>query len=210
MKHEDHSKVWDRVYSEDRAFFGEEPSAFSRMCYDLMKRFNVKKVLELGCGHGRDCIFFASRGIEVETFDYSKVAVEILAKHARRSGLQIHVRVLDAKKGLPYPNAEFDAVYSHMFFNMHFTVKELRFLFSEVKRVLKINGFHFFSVRSRKDRFYGKGRKIANNVYDVNGFVLRFFTKEEIMDFMEGFKVINILEGEEEPASLYLVFSKKN
>jgi len=210
MKHEDQGKVWNRVYSEDQAFFGEEPSAFSSMCYDLMKRSGVKKVLELGCGHGRDCVFFASRGIEVETFDYSKVAVEIVAKHARRSGLRINARVLDAKKGLPYPDAEFDAVYSHMFFSMHFTIKELKFLFIEVKRVLKTNGFHFFSVRSRKDRFYGRGRKIDDNVYDVKGFVLRFFEKEEIMDLMKGFKRIKIAEGEEEPASLYLVFSKKS
>ena len=210
MKREDHSKVWDRVYSGDRSFFGEEPSAFSRMCYDLMKKSNMKKVLELGCGHGRDCVFFASRGIEVETFDYSKVAVKIVTTHARRSGLRINAMVLDAKKGLPYPDATFDAAYSHMFFSMHFTVKELKFLFSEVKRVLKANGFHFFSVRSRKDRFYGKGKKIDDNVYDVSGFVLRFFAKEEIMDFMQGFKIIRIMEGEEEPASLYLVFSKKN
>ncbi len=185
MTHEDQRKVWDRVYSEDKQFFGEEPSAFSRICYDLMKLSNVKKVLELGCGYGRDCIFFASRGIEVETFDHSKVAVNILTAHARRSGLRIHARVLDATKGLPYPDAVFDAVYSHMFFNMHFTVKELKFLFSEVKRVLRINGFHFFSVRSKKDRFYGKGRKIDDDVYDVKGFVLKFFTRKQIMDFME-------------------------
>ena len=210
MKRVDQSKVWDGVYGKDRSFFGEEPSAFSQMCYDLMKTSNVKKVLELGCGHGRDCVFFASRGIEVDTFDYSKVAVEILTAHARRSGLRINARVLDAKKGLSNPDAEFDAVYSHMFFSMHFTIKELKFLFGEVRRVLKPNGFHFFSVRSRKDRFYGKGIKISDNVYDVNGFVLRFFTKGEIMDFVEGFKVIKIVEGEEEPASLYLVFSKKN
>ena len=210
MKRGDQRKVWNGVYSEDRSFFGEESSAFSRMCYDLMKRSNVKKVLELGCGHGRDSIFFASMGIKVETFDYSKVAVGILANLARRSGLPIHVRLLDAKKGLPYPNSEFGAVYSHMFFNMHFTIKELKFLFGEVRRVLKPEGFHFFSVRSRKDRYYGGGRKISDNVYDVNGFVLRFFTREEIMEIMDGFEVIKVIEGEEEPASLYLVFSKKN
>ncbi len=210
MTYEDQTKVWDRIYSEDKQFFGEEPSTFSRMCYDVMKRSKVEKILELGCGHGRDCIFLASRGIEIETFDFSKVAVDTLIAHARRSGLRIDASVLDAKKGLPYPDAVFDAVYSHMFFSMHFTVKELKFLFSEVKRVLRINGFHFFSVRSTKDKFYGKGRKIDDNVYDVKGFVLRFFTRKQIMDFIEGFEVIKIVEGKEEPASLYLVFSKKH
>jgi hypothetical protein len=34
--------------------------------------------LDLGAGHGRDSIFFASNGIEVEALDYSAIAVEIL------------------------------------------------------------------------------------------------------------------------------------
>jgi hypothetical protein len=33
-----------------------------------MKANNVKKVLELDAGHGRDTIFFASNGIEVNAF----------------------------------------------------------------------------------------------------------------------------------------------
>jgi 2-polyprenyl-3-methyl-5-hydroxy-6-metoxy-1,4-benzoquinol methylase len=45
-----------------------------------MKMNNAKKVLEIGAGQGRDTIFFASNGIEVEALDYSVVAVEILYK----------------------------------------------------------------------------------------------------------------------------------
>ncbi len=202
-------KVWDEVYNEDPEFFGEKPSAFARMCYNLLRRSSAKKILELGCGHGRDCIFFASKGFEVKTFDYSKVAIDIVAKHAKQNDLQISARVHDARKGLPYPHEEFDAVYSHMFFSMYFTVKELKFLFGEVRRVLKDNGFHYLSVRSRNDRFYGRGNKVADNVYDVNGFVIRFFTKKELKGLMKGFRIMKIVKHEEEPASLYLVFSKK-
>jgi 2-polyprenyl-3-methyl-5-hydroxy-6-metoxy-1,4-benzoquinol methylase len=36
---------------------------------------NVRKVLDLGAGHGRDSILFASNGIEVEALDYSAIAV---------------------------------------------------------------------------------------------------------------------------------------
>jgi hypothetical protein len=36
-----------------------------------MKLNNIKKVLELGAGHGRDSMLFASNGIEVEALDYS-------------------------------------------------------------------------------------------------------------------------------------------
>ena len=41
-----------------------------------MKTNNVKKLLELGAGHVRDSIFFASNGIQVESLDYSNAGVE--------------------------------------------------------------------------------------------------------------------------------------
>ena len=45
-----------------------------------MKINNIKKVPELGAAHGRDSIFFASNGLEVEALDYSAFAVELLNK----------------------------------------------------------------------------------------------------------------------------------
>lgn len=203
------SDVWDRVYGKDSAFFGEEPSHFALLCYERMKKFNVKQLLELGCGHGRDGVFFASNGISVRAFDYSKVAVDALLERAKGSALPITAAVHDARKGLPYKDKEFDAVYSHMFFNMRFTLAEISFLFSEVSRVLKPEGLHFFSVRSHRDRFYGKGRKVADGIYDVNGFEIRFFSREEITGLTEGFSIEQIVEAIEDPASLYLVFCRK-
>ncbi|HXX95752.1 MAG TPA: hypothetical protein VEL11_01380 [Candidatus Bathyarchaeia archaeon] len=48
---------------------------------------NVRKVLDLGTGHGRDSILFASNGIEVEALDYSVIAVDILAKITKEKDL---------------------------------------------------------------------------------------------------------------------------
>ena len=58
------SEVWNKVYKSDSTFFGKEPSNFALLCFNHMKANNVKKVLELGSGHGRDTIFFATNGIE--------------------------------------------------------------------------------------------------------------------------------------------------
>jgi hypothetical protein len=60
-----------------------------------------------------------------------------------------------------------------MFYNMRFTDVELRFLFRESSRVLKNNGLLFFSVRSDKDVLYNKGKKIDENIYEINGFQIR-------------------------------------
>ncbi len=203
------NNVWDNVYQKNASFFGAEPSNFASTSYKKMKENNVKEILELGCGQGRDSLFFASKQIMVKTLDYSKVAIEDLTKQAMNKGLPMKSIVFDARSGIPLHDSQFDAVYSHMFFNMHFAKSELRFLFGEVKRVLKPNGMHFFSVRSDKDSRCGKGKQIADGIYDINGFQIRFFTKKDIEDLLSGFKIGEISEGFEEPSSLYLVTARR-
>ena len=64
------SEVQNKVYKSDSTFFGNEPSNFAMLCFNHMKMNDEKKVLELGAGHGRDTIFFASNAIEVQALDY--------------------------------------------------------------------------------------------------------------------------------------------
>jgi SAM-dependent methyltransferase len=203
------SEVWNKVYSSDKSFFGEEPSNFALLCFNHMTGRNVKRVLELGAGHGRDAIFFASNGIEVIALDYSEKGIEILNKLAKAKQLPITAKVFDVKKPLPFPDYSFDAVYSHMLFNMRFTKDELQSTFSEIKRVLKANGFNFFSVRNVYDKFYGKGTKIDDGIYDNNGFQIRFFTEQEVANLASGFEILWIKKEYEEPVSLYLVSSRR-
>ena len=208
------SEVWNKVYKSDSTFFGEQPSNFALLCFNHMKNNNVKKVLEIGAGHGRDTIFFASNGIEVEALDYSVIAVEILETISKEKRvLPIKPRIFDVKKDpLPFPDGYFDAVYSHMLFNMRFSEDELHFIFSEIRRVLKHKGWNFFSVRNHNDKSYGKGVEIDKGIYDINGFQIRFFTKKEIRDLAAttgGFEIIWIKEEFEESVTLYLVSSKK-
>jgi SAM-dependent methyltransferase len=175
-----------------------------------MKANNAKKVLlELGASHGRDTIFFASNGIEVEALDYSVIAVEILDKIAKEKKLPIKPRTFDIKNPLPFPDGYFDAVYSHMLLNMHFSLGELHFIISEIRRVLTPKGLSFFSVRNHSDKSYGV--KIDKGIYDINGFQIRFFTEKEIQDLAAagGFQILWIKEEYEEPVTLYLLSSRK-
>lgn len=202
------SNIWDKIYEKDTSFFGEKPSDFAISCYHHMKD-RAKAILELGCGQGRDSLFFASKGIKVKALDYSRFAIEQLSKRAKQTGLPIEASVYDATKPLPFNDNEFDAVYSHMLFNMKFGQEQLRFIFKEIRRVLRNDGFHFFSVRNRNDKSYGKGIRIDDETYDINGFQIRFFTIQEIENLSEGFKIFEIKEDYEEPVTLYLVTSRK-
>ena len=204
------SKIWDEVYSNDSAFFGEEPSDFAQKCYSDFKRYDVKRLLELGCGQGRDSIFFASNGLDVYAVDSSKVAIENIKQKMRGKNICLHLSHFEVRQTLPFDSSHFDAVYSHMFYNMRFIDEELKFLFKESSRVLKNNGLLYFSVRSDKDVLYNKGKKIDSNIYEINGFQIRFFTKPQIKSFLSNrFEIKKIEESYEEPVGLYLVFSDK-
>ena len=53
------SSFWDKVYQTHNSFFGGESSKFALFCYnEYIKKNNVKKMLELGCGQGRDALFW--------------------------------------------------------------------------------------------------------------------------------------------------------
>ena len=205
------SEVWNKVYQSDSTFFGEEPSNFALLCFNHMKINNIKKVLELGAGHGRDSIFFSSNGLEVETLDYSAFAVELLNKTTKEKRLPLKAHLFDVKHKLTYPGDYFDAVYSHMLFNMRFSVEELHFIFSEIKRVVKPRGFNFFSVRNQNDNSYGTGIEIEKGIYNINGFQIRFFSEKEIQDLTttEGFEILWIQEEYEEPVTLFLISSRR-
>ena len=84
------NEVWNRVYSDDSSFFGDDPSNFGLNCYEEFKKHGIKKILELGCGQGRDTIFFASNGIDVIAIDSSKVAIDALSKTTIRKELPYH------------------------------------------------------------------------------------------------------------------------
>ena len=68
-----------------------------------------------------------------------------------------------------------------------------------------------FSVRSDNDAMYKKGTEVEENIFDINGFEIRFFTKSDVEYILmaTGFTAYKIIEAYEEPASLYWVFARK-
>jgi SAM-dependent methyltransferase len=146
----------------------------------------------------------------VDCLDYSDVGINIIRKIAKEKGITITANMFDIKKPLPYADNSFDSVYSHMLLNMRFTIEELRFVFSEIARVLKPKGFNFFSVRNENDRMYKKGVEVQDGVYDINGFQVRFYTRADIESLTkDAFHIQWIKEEFEDPVTLYLVSSIK-
>ena len=155
-----------------------------------MKANNVTKVLELGAGHSRDTIFFASNGIVVDALDYSTVAVNILDRITKKKG---------ANKNSNLWCKESASVSRWL-------------IFSEIRRVLKPKiGLNFFSVTNHNYKSYGKCKEVEKGIYDIGGFEIRFFTEKQIQDLTsaEAFEILWIEEEYEDPVTIYLVSSSR-
>ena len=86
--------------------------------------------------------------LDVYALDYSSVAIDILDKIAKKKRLPIKSQTFDVESSpLQFSHGYFDAVYSHMLFNMRFSEDQLHFIFSEIKKVLKPKGLNFFICR---------------------------------------------------------------
>lgn len=99
--------MWDERYSAKDYIYGTEPNEFLAAQCDLLSG----KVLSIGEGEGRNAVFLATRGIEMQCIDGSKVGLEKAAALAASKGVQISTMVGDLAEFSPAPES-FDGVIS--------------------------------------------------------------------------------------------------
>lgn len=105
------------------------------------------RVLELGCGSGRDAAWMLASGYEVTAVDGSTAMLsETLAAHPQLAG---HLQLADLGEPLPFPSVSFDAVVS-IAVVMHLTEARAAALIAEIRRVLVPGGILVFSVCIRR------------------------------------------------------------
>ena len=147
------SQHWEKSFSSKPEMFGSEPSHSAKIALQNFKKNNVKHIIELGAGLGRDTIFFAKNSIKVTALDYSPTAVEIIKNKSNSLGLNdlIEVQTHDLRQKLNFTDNSFDGCYSHMLYCMALTSAELSYLNNEILRILKPNGFNIYTVRNEYD-----------------------------------------------------------
>ena len=154
-----------------------------------------------------------SSGFQVTAVDYSQVAVETILRKSRTVAETASVTALqhDLREPLPFPDASFDGCYSHMLFCMAFTTPQLERLFREVRRVLKPGTLSIYTVRHTRDPWYGTGIHHREDLYEVNGFIVHFFSREQVEHLAKGYTIVSVDEFEEGelPRRLFRVTLRK-
>lgn len=113
---------YEERYSGQGYYWGTRPN---RMCLELLERFypvRPLRLLEIGCGEGKDAVFLASNGYQVTAFDVTQSGIE---KAKRLADVhRVEVRFFRADLREFRPEEEFDIIYSSGVF--HHILPELR------------------------------------------------------------------------------------
>jgi ubiquinone/menaquinone biosynthesis C-methylase UbiE len=161
-----HAEQWLHKHSTKQTAFAEEVNK-------LVPANST--ILELGCGEGNDSIYFAENGHLVTATDFSDVVIR--QNEERGISYNLNYEVLDIRNRFNFEDASFDVVYARLSLH-YFPDHTTRTIFKEIARVLKPGGSLHFMCKGTKDPIYGKGDKIEDDMYELNGRVRHFFSEE--------------------------------
>ena len=98
-----------------------------------------------------------------------------------------------------------------MLYCMALPTPRLEALSAEVRRVLRPGGLQIYTVRSAADPDVGAGTSRGDDMYESNGFVVHFFSRDLVERLARGFDLLDVTEFEEGelPRRLYRVTQRK-
>ncbi|WP_025679320.1 helix-turn-helix domain-containing protein [Paenibacillus polymyxa] len=135
--------IYEEEYKTQEYYWGTAPN---KVCYQVLQFMPPNKhikLLDIGCGEGKDAVFFARNGYDVTAFDVSDAGIEKTKKLAEKIGVHVNVFKADI---LDYRlDTHFDVIFSSGV--LHYIKPEFRKeIFGNYKQYTNPNGLHIFNV----------------------------------------------------------------
>ncbi len=145
---------WKDYYSNNRE--NKQPSLFAQYIVENFIVGDTTKLIELGCGNGRDSIFFREKGLNVLAVDQVEEEIDFLEnRFSEVENLKF--------KAADFTNLENDQMYDIVY--SRFTLHSISSV--EQDRVLKWaynqlnqNGLFCIEVRGEKNNLFEKGQRV--------------------------------------------------
>ena len=124
MSSEDREK-WDQRYREGAYADRNYPSEFLRKRVSFVDN---GRAMDLACGVGRNAIYLAELGFQVDAIDVSSEGLEIARERARERGVSINWINEDLLNGWSVPDGQYDLIVMFRFVSRDILVKLPKFL----------------------------------------------------------------------------------
>ncbi|MCX2824843.1 class I SAM-dependent methyltransferase [Bacillus pseudomycoides] len=135
------TQFWDDFYSNREKgvpFFTNKPDE-NLVNYFEKKLLNPGKVLELGCGPGRNAIYFAEKGCLVDAVDLSQESIQWATERAKEKNVNINF-IYNNIFDLQIEEGTYDIVYDSGCFH-HIAPHRRMSYINLVKKALKPGGY---------------------------------------------------------------------
>ncbi len=199
---------WETYYKENPNPI--ESSSFAKFCIGFLNK--NKTLIELGCGNGRDSLFFAKNELNVTAVDQVKTEIDYLNDNFSSENLKFVVNDFTKLAS----DERYDYIYSRFTLHSINSQKESNVL-SWVANQLNNNGLFLLEVRSLNDPMFEKGEKISSTE-NVTSHYRRYLDFEETVNKIQnvGLTILYKLEsqglsvyGEDDPMLIRIVAKKE-
>jgi len=136
LKEYNYSKFAD-IY--DRLEVNENVKSFNPILEKLLKKFNVKKVVDMTCGTGEQSIYLHKKGYDLSAYDYNKDMIRV----AKKKYPKINFKQGDIRKT---NYGKFDAVISIFNSIGHLSKADFERALKNISNNLKERGIYIFDI----------------------------------------------------------------
>ncbi len=171
-------EYWDKFYrSEEKEDICKlKPSLFAETMFQKYMT-KGKDLIELGCGNGRDSIYFAKNGVNVVGIDLSQVAIKKLHDVCHLDNCMFICE--DFVNTEAIYQIQYDYCYSRFTLHAINEQQEAQIL-CKAYNMLKYKGYFFIEARSVRDGKYGLGKEIEKNAFIYDGHYRRYIDPKEL------------------------------
>lgn len=156
------------------------------------KSYKNKKVLDIGCGTGTTCFYFASKGAIVRGVDISRNAIRLAKVNARHLGLVDSVKFSEVNFPQTKINGKYDLVLCSETLEH---IKDHEKALNEIYKLVTKKGFVLFSVPLDSSFLYKRG---LLDRFDSEVGHLRRYSESNFIRMIENnkFKVVTLTKNQ--------------
>lgn len=168
---------WNNRYKSRDYLYGKEPINFLKENINLLTK---GKALVLAMGEGRNAVYLAKNGFNVDGCDISDVAVKKSKQLAKENNVRINAMIADLEHYIIPPN-KYDLITC-----FYYTQRDL---IPQIKEGVKAGGMVMFETYTIDQLNYGPGAPGPRNP----AYLLK---RNELLNLFSDFHIIYYREGE--------------
>ncbi|MFQ5965507.1 MAG: class I SAM-dependent methyltransferase [Candidatus Scalinduaceae bacterium] len=177
---EEDRKKWNKRYDTKEYVYGKEPTKLLKENINILTK---GRAMVLAMGEGRNAVFLARNGFDVDGCDISEIAIEKSKLLARENKVKLNALVVDLEK-YKIPTRKYDLITC-----IYYTQRNL---IPQIKDGLKMGGMVLFETYTIDQLKYGTDAPGPKNPE----YLLKH---NELLNYFRDFHILYYREGEIAP-----------